>query len=99
LFKSITDREKDVDDCRILIAEGLDWELIKQERSQQEKRALWRFWLYEQLSWIRNKYEAVIPRKMFDYTWSLVNEKWSENPRDFMERIEDERFEKEIRKK
>lgn len=99
LFKSITDREKDVDDCRVLIMGGLDWELIKQELYQQEGKALWRFWIYEQLSRIRNKYGAVIPRKMFDYVWRLVKEKWPEKPINFMEEIKDERFEKELNKR
>ncbi len=89
LFKSITDREKDVDDCRILIGEGLDWEVIKQELHRQEGKALWRFWVYEQVCRIRNKYGEIIPRRMLDYIWKLVKEKWPEKPQDFMAGIED----------
>lgn len=92
LFKSITDREKDVDDCYSLIIESLDWQVIKQELLNQEKKALWRFWLYEQLSRIRNKYAITTPIE--NYIWSLVKEKWASKPSDFMEEIEDERFEK-----
>lgn len=89
LFKSITEREKDVDDCHILIGEGLDWEVIKQELHRQEGKALWRFWVYEQLCRIRNKYGEIIPRRMVNYIWKLVKEKWPEKPRDFMAGIED----------
>lgn len=92
LFKSITDREKDVDDCYSLIIESLDWQVIKQELLNQEKKALWRFWLYEQLSRIRNEYAITTPIE--NYIWSLVKEKWASKPNDFMEEIEDERFEK-----
>lgn len=99
LFKSITDREKDVDDCRTLIVGGLNWEVIKKELHNQEGKALWRFWLYEQLCRIRNKYGAVIPKEIFDYVWDLAKKKWFSKPTDFMEGIEDERFEKFKRKK
>ena len=90
LFKSITDREKDVDDCRILIAGGLNWEIIKKELHQQEGKALWRFWVYEQLSRIENKYGKIIPKKISDYLLRLVKEKWSERPKDFMKEMKDE---------
>lgn len=99
LFKPITNREKDVDDCRILIAEGLDWELIKQELHRQEGKALWRFWVYEQSCRIRNKYGAVIPKRMVDYIWNLVQESWLEQPRDFMEGIADEQFHRELNRR
>ncbi|MBI4980101.1 hypothetical protein HZC30_00920 [Candidatus Woesearchaeota archaeon] len=98
LFKSITDREKDVDDCRVLIGEGLDWKVIKQELHRQEGKALWRFWVYEQLCRIRNKYGEIIPRRMLNYIWKLVKEKWPEKPQDFMAGIEDERWGREIEK-
>jgi len=95
LFKSITDREKDVDDCMTLVNEDLNWEKIKGELHRQEKRALWRFWVYEQLCRIRNKYGEIIYENFFNYIWGLVKEKWDEKPKDFMEDIKDERFEKE----
>lgn len=88
LFKSITDREKDVDDCYSLIGVGLDWKVIREELHRQEKKALWRFWVYEQLSRIKNKYGITTPIE--SYTWNLVKEKWKEKPTDFMEGIEDE---------
>lgn len=98
LFKSITDREKDVDDCYSLITTGLDWGIIKRELYLQEGKALWRFWLYEQLARIKNKYGITTPIE--NYVWNLVKEKWSSKPGDFMEGIEDERFEwKKIRDK
>lgn len=97
LFKSITDREKDVDDCYSLIGVGLNWEVIKRELWGQEGKALWRFWLYEQLSRIKNKYRITTPIE--SYIWNLVKERWPEKPRDFMEGIEDERLEKEISKR
>ncbi len=87
LFKSITDREKDVDDCYSLISTGLDWEIIKQELHRQEGKALWRFWVYEQLSRIKNKYGITTPIE--GYIRKLVKEKWQEKPQDFMTGIED----------
>lgn len=92
LFKSITDREKDVDDCYSLITRGLDWRVVKQELLLQEVKILWRFWLYEQLCRIKNKYAISTPIE--NYVWNLVKKKWSYKPSDFMEGIEDERFDK-----
>lgn len=91
LFKSITDREKDVDDCNSLINIGINWKIIKKELENQEGKALWRFWIYEQSCRIRNKFgKLVIPDNFFDYVKGLVKEKWKKRPEDFMEGIEDE---------
>lgn len=96
LFKSITDREKDVDDCYSLISSGLDWKVIRQELRQQEKKILWRFWVYEQLCRVRNKFgRLIIPADFFNYIWGLVKEEWNKRPKDFMEGIEDKKFESE----
>ena len=92
LFKSITDREKDVDDCYTFIQTGLNWDAIKTELQQQETKALWRFWVYEQLARIKNKYKITTPIE--DYIYSLVKEKWLSRPSDFMEGIEDEKIKK-----
>ncbi|MBL7147973.1 MAG: hypothetical protein ISS82_04060 [Nanoarchaeota archaeon] len=92
LFKSITDREKDVDDCFSLIRAGLNWEIIKKELYLQEGKVLWRFWIYEQIIRIKNKYGVKIPIE--NYVWDLVKEKWEKRPRDFMEDVEDERIKK-----
>jgi|SRR3989344_2230255 len=92
LFKSITDREKDVDDCKVLIAQNINWNTIKQELHSQKTRALWRFWVYEQLARIRNKYGEIIPKEMLDYIWELIKEKYQLKPADFMDGIEDERL-------
>lgn len=94
LFKSITDREKDVDDCYSLVGTGLNWKIIREELLRQEGKALWRFWVYEQLSRIRSKYGITSPIE--SYVRNLVKEKWQEKPEDFMEGIEDEAFEKEL---
>lgn len=100
LFKSITDREKDVDDCYSLITSGLDWKVIRQELHQQEKKILWRFWVYEQLCRIRNKFgKLIIPADFFNYIWNLVKKEWNRRPEDFMEGIEDQRFKSELRKR
>lgn len=90
LFKSITNREKDVDDCYSLIQTGLNWEIVKAELHQQETRALWRFWVYEQLARIKSKYKITTPIE--DYIYSLVKEKYQSKPADFMNGIEDEQL-------
>src|SRR3989344_482740 len=92
LFKSITDREKDVDDCYSLIVAGLDWEIIKHELQIQEIKVLWRFWIYEQLCRIKNKY--IITTPLENYIWKLVKDKWYLKPKDFMNGIQDERYKK-----
>ncbi len=93
LFKSITDREKDVDDCYSLIGAGLDWGIIKHELKFQEVKVLWRFWIYEQLCRIKTKYLITTPLE--NYIWKLVREKWHLKPKDFMNGIQDERYEKD----
>jgi DNA-binding transcriptional ArsR family regulator len=36
LFKSLTDRKRDLDDCEILARKGLDWDFILEETLKQE---------------------------------------------------------------
>lgn len=48
LFKAITDREKDIDDCFSLLNVGIDSRTIVDEMEKQ-KRAHWCFFVYEKL--------------------------------------------------
>lgn len=48
LFKAITDREKDIDDCFSLLNIGIDSRIIVDEMEQQT-RAHWCFFVYEKL--------------------------------------------------
>lgn len=98
LFKLVTDREKDLPDCATLIKEKLNWNKIKEELHRQETKELWRFWVYEQLCRIRNKFGTkLIPASFMNYMWELVKEKWGKRPEDFMEGIIDERYENGLR--
>lgn len=97
LSKCISDRLKDIEDCAALIDHGLDYKEIIKELKTQEKKELWRFWLYEQLCRIRNKTDRLTPLQ--DVIWRLVKDKWDHRPKSFMEDVPDERYTKELEKR
>lgn len=85
LTKCITDREKDLPDCLALLQTGIDQNIIIDECVSQEKKALWRFWVYEQLCRIENKYNTKVPFK--GKMLKLCKEKWNSKPDNFMQDI------------
>ncbi len=85
LTKCITDREKDLPDCLALLQTGLDEKIIIDECVRQEKKALWRFWVYEQLCRIEESYNVKVPFK--NKMLKLCREKWKLKPDDFMQGI------------
>ncbi len=85
LSKCITDREKDLPDCLALLQTGIDENIIINECVRQENKALWRFWVYEQLCRIEDKYNNKVPFK--GKMLKLCKEKWSSKPDNFMQDI------------
>jgi hypothetical protein len=63
LFKSITNRDADLDDTRILAQSGLNWEIISQEcKSQSQKsETSWEDALYQTLQDLKTKYGIEAP--------------------------------------
>lgn len=67
LFKSITEREADLLDMRILAERGIDWDTIMGECLSQEKRKIWESFLVERLGELKDTYgiEAPIIRELW----------------------------------
>lgn len=95
LFKSITDRKQDINDCFVFIDAGLDWDIIIEECvAQHREKARWIFWLYEQICRIEEAKEITIPKKrdMFN----VCRDNWDKRPSDFMYEFEDGLIKKHI---
>lgn len=67
LFKSITEREADLLDMRVLAERGINWNTIKEECLLQEKRKIWESFLVERLKELKEKYgiEAPITKELW----------------------------------
>lgn len=61
LFKSITDRELDLDDMRILAQRGLNWDVVKAECASQSRRKAWEAFLAIRLEEMKEKYGIEAP--------------------------------------
>lgn len=63
LFKSITNRDADLDDTRILAQSGLNWEIIAQECKNQSQTSniCWEDALYQTLQDLKTKYDIEAP--------------------------------------
>lgn len=63
LLKSVTEREADLVDMRLLVESGLNWQTIKQECHNQSTSSgiLWENAVYERLVDLRNKYKIESP--------------------------------------
>jgi len=61
LFKSMTERNADLDDMGVLAEIGLDWNLIKEECISQEKKRIWEAFLATKLSELKNKFGIEAP--------------------------------------
>ena len=83
LLKSLSDREKDLPDNRMLIDTGLDWNVILKECVKQHRKdTKWVFWLFEQTCRIENKYDISVPAKI--RILNVCKDNWSKKPSDFM---------------
>lgn len=61
LFKGITEREADLDDMRILVEGGIDWNIVKEECLLQEKRQIWEALLTNKLLQLKERYGIESP--------------------------------------
>lgn len=83
LFKSLTDREQDINDCFVFIDAGLDWDVVIQEcAAQHRENVKWIFWLYEQICRIEGAKGITIPKKRDIF--KVCKDHWSKRPSDFM---------------
>jgi|SRR3989339_537413 len=105
LFKMMTSREGDIQDCDRIMRKGIDYASVYNEMVEQSKEEgkRWFFWVYENLCRLEeyNQIKTPIKNKVF----VLVKEYWNEKPNDFMEDIEnmdnhipDKKLLKEIKK-
>ena len=83
LFKSLTDREQDINDCFVFIDAGLDWDIIIKECVDQHRENVkWIFWLYEQICRIEDTKGISIPKKRDIF--KVCRDNWKKRPLDFM---------------
>ncbi|UCE37549.1 MAG: nucleotidyltransferase [Thermoplasmata archaeon] len=61
LFKGITERSADLEDMRILVEQGLDWEIILDECQKQEGERIWEAFLHLKLEELQDKYRIRTP--------------------------------------
>ncbi len=63
LFKSITERERDLEDMHILYLQGLNFEIIEEEIKWQSENSsiAWVAYLYQGLRKLREEYGIVVP--------------------------------------
>lgn len=61
LFKSITEREADLEDMRVLIERGLNWSVVSNECKCQKKRKIWEAFLCSKLEELKEKYGIITP--------------------------------------
>jgi len=86
LFKAMTSRAADINDCDRLMREDLNYDAIYEEcMSQSNNEKKWYFWLYEKLCAIENMNSIASPIKSRVY--AAVKENWKYRPSDFMSDI------------
>ena len=63
LFKGITEREADLNDIRLLVESGIDWQVVKEECRYQSDISgkLWEDALVQNLIDLRTKYKIKSP--------------------------------------
>ena len=87
LLKSLSDREKDLDDIESLLRENIDWQAIFKECDLQKREGVrWIFFVYEQLCRLENAMNVQIEWK--NRVFNKCKELWKERPSDFMSDIE-----------
>jgi len=67
LFKSITERELDLDDMRILVESGIEWDVVFDECRKQSGYKIWEAYLLVRLEELEKKYGIQVPiyRKLY----------------------------------
>lgn len=83
LFKAMTPRKGDIEDCARFIREGLNYDIIYSEcveQSSENKR--WHFWLFEKICEIEEQTDMDVPIK--SKLLKIVKEDWSNKPGDFL---------------
>lgn len=88
LFKAITDREKDIDDCFSLLNIGVDSHIIVDEMERQT-RAQWCFFVYEKLCLIAEN-TGFIP-SFKEEVKRICLRKTKDAPRDFLRDVRDKK--------
>jgi len=70
LFKGITERESDLDDLRVLVEYGVDWQTVEGECLSQGDNGVWTYRLYSKLLELRRDYgiESPILRRLRDHS-------------------------------
>jgi len=87
LFKSITDREKDIEDCIMLLNRALDKKIIIDEMESQ-KNAHWCFFVFEKLCLIE---DAGLSVPFKDDVKKICFSKKQHLPKDFMMEVKDKK--------
>lgn len=86
LFKAMTPRAADIDDCDRLMRENLDFNVIYEECvAQSKENKEWYFWLYEKICEIENKNGIESPIKARLYI--LIKNNWNRRPTGFMKDV------------
>ncbi len=76
LFKTMTDREGDIEDCIALSQRGLEWESIVSELRNQAKETgheVWITWVAERLEILEEK-GVPLPKPIMEKVYALVDE-------------------------
>jgi len=95
LLKSLSDREKDLPDNRLLIGTGLNWSVIIKECVEQHRKdTKWVFWLFEQICRIENRYDLIVAAKT--RIFKVCQDNWDKRPSDFMLEFNHELIRKHI---
>jgi len=95
LFKSLTDRKQDINDCFVFIDAGMDWDIvIKECAAQHRENVKWIFWLYEQICRIEEEKEITIPKKRD--VFNVCRDNWDKKPPDFMFEFDDDLIRKHV---
>jgi len=87
LLKSLSDRDKDIIDCRTLLLTGLKSDIIVKERITQHREDIkWIFWLYEMICRLQNRYSHLRIR-FKTKVWQECRKNWKYKPKNFMKDI------------
>ena len=85
LFKGITDRAKDIDDCAVLLKERLADDVILDEMTKQAQRAYWCFFVYEKLCIMEETLGLQFPLR--EKVKSVCLKQKQHAPRDFLHAV------------
>lgn len=88
LFKAITDREKDIDDCLSLLTIGVDSRIIVDEMEKQT-RTHWCFFVYEKLCLIAD-HTGLIP-SFKEEVKQICLKKMKDVPGDFLREVKNQK--------